>query len=162
MNYGSCRSSWKPWRWIWLDLILTMKDIYINSNLNPLTKFTSSSRSSELKDILPWHISQMIMKIVPISTRTVIRYAMKRGILLWIWWKVNGNWDNNMIRIFQWRESHCRTNSRVGRKKEIEKSRTVRITFWVPNGKVNHLSKVVWDRKIITEFTRSISSTRIG
>ena len=28
--------------------------------------------------------------------------------------------------------------------------------------KVNHLSKVVWDSKIITEFTRSISSTRIG
>ena len=27
---------------------------------------------------------------------------------------------------------------------------------------VNHLSKVVWDRKIITELTRSISSTRIG
>ena len=31
-----------------------------------------------------------------------------------------------------------------------------------PSRKVNHLSKVVWDRKIITEFTRSISSTRIG
>ena len=28
--------------------------------------------------------------------------------------------------------------------------------------KVNHLSKIVWDRKIITEFTRSVSSTRIG
>ena len=28
--------------------------------------------------------------------------------------------------------------------------------------KVNHLSKVVWDRKIITEFNRSISSTRTG
>ena len=26
----------------------------------------------------------------------------------------------------------------------------------------NHLSKVVWDRKIITEFTRSISSFRKG
>ena len=29
-----------------------MRDIYINSNLNPLTKFTSSSRSTELNDIL--------------------------------------------------------------------------------------------------------------
>ena len=30
-----------------LDLVLTMRDIYINSNPNPLTKFTSSSRSTE-------------------------------------------------------------------------------------------------------------------
>ena len=27
---------------------------------------------------------------------------------------------------------------------------------------VNHLSKIVWERKILTEFTRSISSTIIG
>ena len=32
------------------DLILTVRDIYINSNLNPLTKFTSSSsRSTKFK-----------------------------------------------------------------------------------------------------------------
>ena len=30
-----------------LDLILTMKDICINSNLNPLTEFTSSSKSTK-------------------------------------------------------------------------------------------------------------------
>ena len=43
--------------------------------------------------------SQMIMKSIPIITRIVISYAVKWGILLWIWWKVNGNWDKNMIRI---------------------------------------------------------------
>ena len=69
------------------------------------------------KDILPWNISQMITKTVPISTRIVISYAMKRAIPLWIWWKVNGNWDNNMIRISQWRESLCRTNTSVRRNK---------------------------------------------
>ena len=37
--------------------ILTMRDIYINSNPNPPAKFTSSSRSTEFKDILPWNIS---------------------------------------------------------------------------------------------------------
>ena len=37
----------------------------------------------------------------------------------------------------------------------------MRITVWDPSSKVNHLSKVIWDSKIITEFTRSISSTRI-
>ena len=98
MNYGSNTSSWKPSRRVRLDLILSMTDIYINSNLKPLTKLTSSSRSTEFKDILPWNISQMIIKTVPISTRIAISYAMKRGILLWIRWKVNGNWDNNMIK----------------------------------------------------------------
>ena len=98
MNYGSSTSSWKPWRWVRLDLILTMRDIYINSNLNPLTKFTSSSRNTEFKDILPWNISQMITKIVRTSTRIVISYAMKRDIPFWIWRNVNGNWDNKMIR----------------------------------------------------------------
>ena len=71
MNYGSCTSSWKPCRWVRLDLILTMRDIYINSNVSPLTKFTSS-RSTEFKDILTWNISEMITKTVPISTRIVI------------------------------------------------------------------------------------------
>ena len=46
-----------------------MKDIYINSNLNPLTKFTNSSRSTEFKDILPWNIFQII---IPISRRIVV------------------------------------------------------------------------------------------
>ena len=58
-----------------------MRDIYINSNLNTLTKFISSIRSTEFKDTLPWNISQMITKTIPIRTRIVISYAMKRGIL---------------------------------------------------------------------------------
>ena len=136
MNYGSSISCWKLWGRVRFDLIFTMTDIYVNSNLGTLTKFTSSSRSTEFKDILPWKISQMITKTVPISTRIVTSYAMKWGIPLWISWKVNGNWDNNMIRISQWRENHCRTNTSVRRKKEIQKSRTVRVkirklTVWV-------------------------------
>ena len=53
MNYGSSTGSWKPWRWVRLNLIFSMGDIYPNSNLNPLTKLTSSSRSNKVKDILP-------------------------------------------------------------------------------------------------------------
>ena len=34
-------------------MMFTMRDIYINFNLNPLTKFTSISRSTKFKDILP-------------------------------------------------------------------------------------------------------------
>ena len=52
---------------------------HINSNLNSFTKFTNSSRNTNLKDIFPWNISQMIMKTVPISTRIVISYTMKYG-----------------------------------------------------------------------------------
>ena len=58
-----------------------MMDISNNSNLNPLTKFTSSSKSNGFKDILLWNISQMITKIIPISTRIVIKYVMKQSIL---------------------------------------------------------------------------------
>ena len=37
----------------------------------------------------------MITKTIQITTKIVISYAMKQGIPLWIWWKVNENWDNN-------------------------------------------------------------------
>ena len=113
MNYGNGTGSWWPWR----RVILTMRDICVSSNLNPVIKFTSSSRSTKFKDIFLWNISQMILKTIPISTRIVISYAMKRDIPFWVSQKVNGNWDNNMIRISQWRESHCRTNTSVRRNK---------------------------------------------
>ena len=58
-----------------------MRDIYINSNLIPLTKFTSSNRSTEFKDILPRNISQMITKTVSNSMRIVISYEIKQGVL---------------------------------------------------------------------------------
>ena len=57
-----------------------MRDIYINSDLNPLPKFSRSSRSTEFKDILQWNISQIITKTIKISTRIVISYAKKQGI----------------------------------------------------------------------------------
>ena len=46
----------KPWGWVRLKLILTMMDIYINSNVSPLTKFIISRRSTEFKVILSWNI----------------------------------------------------------------------------------------------------------
>ena len=95
----------------------TMRDKYINSNLNPLTKFTSSSRSTEFKDIFPRTISQMIKKTIPISMRIVRSYVMKQGIPFLVYWKVNRNLDNSMIRISQWRESYCRTSTSVRRNK---------------------------------------------
>ena len=52
--------------------------MYVNFNLNPLTKFVSSSRSTEFKDNLPWNNFQMIAKTISISTRAIINYAMEQ------------------------------------------------------------------------------------
>ena len=79
MNYGSSTNSSEPWRRVRLDLIFMMRHIYIKSNLNPLTVFTSTSRRIELKDI-PWNISRIITKTIPISTKLVISYTMKQDI----------------------------------------------------------------------------------
>ena len=40
-----------------LDLIFAMRDVYINSKLESLTKFSTSSRKTEFEDSLPWDIS---------------------------------------------------------------------------------------------------------
>ena len=58
--------------WVTLDLILTMRDIYINSNLNPLTKFTSRYPPMEQlsNDHEDW------------SDQTDM---IKRSLPLWIW-----------------------------------------------------------------------------
>ena len=79
--------------------------IYISSDLDPFTKFSCSSRRTEFKDVFPWNISQMITKTVPIDTRLVINCVMERDISFYVWRKVSGNWDNNMIRISRRRET---------------------------------------------------------
>ena len=138
INYSSSTSSWKPVR---LGLILSMRDIYINSNLNLLRKLTGSSRSTEFIDILPWSISQVITKAVPISTRIFISHALKQCIPIWVWRKVNGNWVNHIIRTSQWKGSCCRINTRARRKNWIPKSRTVRKTLRDLFIKLNYLSR---------------------
>ena len=97
INYDSSTNSCKSWGWV--RLTLTMRDTYINPNLNSLTNFTSSNKSTGFKDILPWNI---LMKTIPISMRIVISYAM--------------NWG---IRMLQWKDSNCRTSTSARRKKLI-------------------------------------------
>ena len=63
---GSSTSSWNPRGWIRLDLIFMTRDIYINSNLDPITKFSTSKKSTEFKDGLLCYIPQMIMKTIPV------------------------------------------------------------------------------------------------
>ena len=126
----------------WLYLILTMRGRYINSNLNPLTKFITNRSSIEFKDILQWIIFQMIMKTFPVSTRIVISYAVKQGIQLWIWWKVYGNWDNNI-------NTGKAIVEQILAREEKNKSKIAGLHVlrpWDVSRKVNHLSKVVWEK----------------
>ena len=80
MNYGSSTSSSKPWRWARLDLAFTVRYIYTSfpTWVNPLTKFNSSSRSTEFKDILPWNISEKIAKTTefPDGVKTIVKQTL--------------------------------------------------------------------------------------
>ena len=74
---------------------MEMRDTYINSNLNLLTKFTSSNKNTKFKGVLPCNMSEMSLKESQ--------------------WKLRQTHDQN----FQWSESHCRTNTSIRQKKQI-------------------------------------------
>ena len=81
----SCISPWvmlkhkklKPWKWMRLHMIYTMRKIYINSSRETLTKPSCNCRSTEFKNIIPWNISKMITKTITIHTRIVISCKMR-------------------------------------------------------------------------------------
>ena len=93
VHYNSSTNSWKPRRCTRYNLIFTVRDIYINFNLDPLTW---NSKSTKLKDIFQWNIPQMITKTILINTRIVISCAMKSGILVGVLMKVKGNLGKNI------------------------------------------------------------------
>ena len=89
----------------------------IGSFKNPFAKITSLSE-------LYFRIRRFILLVQTKKSdfyqlwqqHKLLKTAMKQGKLLWIWWKVNRNW-NNMIRISQWRKSNWKTNTSVRRYK---------------------------------------------
>ena len=54
ISYGRSKSTWKPWRWMRLDLIFTIRDIYLNSDLASFSEFRSSSRTIEGITLWVW------------------------------------------------------------------------------------------------------------
>ena len=58
---------------------------------------TSSSRSTKLKDILPWNISQMITKTIPVSTRIVMSHAIFPPPLEFWSLLSGGNWSTGIL-----------------------------------------------------------------
>ena len=95
------------------------------------------------------HLSNDHTKTVPISMRIVISYAMKQEILLCIWWKINAN------RISKWRENHI-----VEQITSEERNKSKRARLWESQSGIRVGKLTTWVRSF--EFTRSISSTRIG
>lgn len=113
---------------VWPDIY---DEGYVNVNFNsdPLTKFNASSRSSELT-ISCGTFSNDLRKCLN-QYENSHKLCDKKGSPLrvlpfWVYRKVSGNRDN--IRIFQCLKSHWWTNTRVWRKKEIQKSETVQNT----------------------------------
>ena len=135
MKKNDFNELWQQWwRCVRLDVILRMRDIYINSNLNPLTKFSSSSRST--------------MRWSGASHSGFIGKSMETETRIWSEFHNGGKTIVEKILGAEERNKSRRTR--------------LRITVRDPSRKVNYLSKVNWDRKIRTELPRSISSTRIG
>ena len=164
MNYGSSISSWKQWRKVRFDLIFTMRVIYINSNLNPLKKFTSSSRSTQFNDILPWNISQMITKTIPITTRIVISYTMK------LCYASCFEFDGKSMETGTTTLPEFPNGGKVIKEQIVaseERKKSKRAGMWERQSGIWVGELTIWVRwfkikKIISEFTRSIISTRIG
>ena len=58
-------------------------------------KFESNKRSIQIKDTLPWYISSIITKTIPINRRIIKSNAMKRSNPFRVEQKVKGNQGNN-------------------------------------------------------------------
>ena len=101
-----CQKSREPSLW-------EVMDSFVLLEYASLAAFFTGSKSTEFKDTLTWNISQVMTNTIPVCRKIVISYAMKWGILIWVWQKVNGNWDKNMIRISQLRKRCCRTNANI-------------------------------------------------
>ena len=128
MNYGSSISSWKLWWWMRLDLVLPMRDIYISI---PTWTQNSLRAAEETSLNISSHVTlSSDHKECPNQHKNSQNLFNKMGHpvvnLMESQWKLK----HNMIRCSQWRQSHCRTNTSIRRKKKIQKSRTMIITVW--------------------------------
>ena len=104
----------------------------------------------------------MITKTIPINTR--ISKAVR--------WKgaYPFDFDENSIETETTYQNYikgvggggsCCTTTRIGRKRIIQKNKTIGTTVRDTRKKVNHLSKVVLEQKIIANFTTLMSFIRI-
>ena len=115
--------------------------------MNLLTKFTSSSRSTKPKDIFPWNISQVITFDFDHISASCFEF--------------NGKSVETETTTSEFSNEGKAIVEQILASEEVQKSRTMRFTVRDPSRKINHLSKVTKERKVIIKFTMSIISTRI-
>ena len=144
MNYGISTSSRKHLRWVRIDLILTLRHIYINPNVNLLTKFTSSRRSTEFTDILPRNISQMKTK-TSFSRRIVICDKTEHSVvnLMETQWKLRQQHDQNFP--MQGKFLAPEETSKPKRAELLELQSAIRVgklTIWVRSLKIENYNRV--------------------
>ena len=164
LNYASSTSCWKPRRWVRLDLILTIKNIYINSNLNRLTKFTSGS--TEFKDILQWNISQRSQRLSKSTRQSSQAMRWNRASSFEF---IGKSIETETLTWSEFPNGGKTIVEQTLASEEINKSKRAglwelqsvillgKLTIWV---RLFEIVEIVW--KIITESGRPISSTRIG
>ena len=143
LDFASSTSSQKPLRWVGLELIFTMMNIYINSNLNPLTKFFSGSRNTKFENILPWNISQMIMKTIPSSMGIIISNVITQGIPFEFERKSMETETTTWTEFPNWGKAIV---EQILSSEEMNKFKGAGL--WESQSgiwKINHLSKVTWD-----------------
>ena len=83
-----CTRSSKRWMLVKINQIFIVTDINNNSSLNLVPKAAENTYSLKISFFRWSRIpNQLTQKIC----------VIKRSILLWVWRKFNGHWDNNMI-----------------------------------------------------------------
>ena len=96
---------------------------------------------------------QMITKTIPISMRIVISYVMEWGSLFWDYWKVNGNWDSNTVRIPNERKAIVEQIQVLEERKKFERAELWESQSGIRLWKLTKIkSKIIWDWKIMTEL----------
>ena len=99
-----------------LGLIFTLGDIYINSHLKPLTKFSTNSRTTEFKDFFLWNITQIISKTISISTKIDKLCDEKEHPLLSLkesQWKLRHQHDQNIFAYLASKERYKSKTTRL-------------------------------------------------
>ena len=126
----------------------------IYSNLKPLTKFISSRKSTEFKDILAWYISQMTMKTIPISTRIAIRHVSFQSI--------GTSMETETTTWSEFPNGGKAIVEQILASEERSKSKRAELWEWQSEIQVAKLTIWVRAHQEYGRVHQSISSTRIG
>ena len=108
LSNGSITSTQKPCRWMRPSLILLIR-IYtsIPTRTHPKNSVIAVDGFS-IKNLLPYNISDIILKTIPISKRIIKPYSRKTRFSPWAKRKVDGNWS--FIRNFSMRGMPLQNN----------------------------------------------------